>query len=181
MRTNGEYSQRILSGPEAVMSADILQREEESRQLWPFPWVYPPKNAKRRTPTGSVAVPAIGSAAQILAFTVPTNFSFVWRAVIITSGPGFSPVPGDITYTLDVDTPVTGSAPLTSSPMADFQAMTIGLGSINPWAVCELPRAEVIASGQILRAKGTNVASGSAGAPNFLVAMFLGWLVPAGR
>jgi hypothetical protein len=167
---------RLLTPPESTIALSAYEREQSQRGEWPYRWVYPPPNSTRRMPQGSVAIPAVGSTSVILAFQVQTNFDFIWTEVLIPPpAGGFVPGSGDLTWTLDVDTPV-ATPPLTASPFADFQAMSIPLGSVSPFVPCRLSRAEVIKSGQTLRAKITNVNLGGGGVA---CAMFMGWLVPA--
>lgn len=170
----------LLNGPEAALALHKVQQTEDQHQAWPYRWAFAPPNSKGRTPSGSVVVPVIGATAEILSFTIPTNFNFILYELIVVNGPGFSVVPGDILYTVDVDTPTTGTPPLTASPLTDLYQVPFNRGTYQPWGPFKLPKAETITSGQTLRAKGKNVSAG-AGAPNQLVAMFLGWLVPAAR
>ena len=172
-----DYSGRVLTGPQASIATAELVKEQESRSLWPFDWVYPPKNAKRRMPQGSVVIPAAGTS-TILAFTVPTNFSFVLQWVLLPPpATAFVPGSGDLLWSINVDTPSSGAVPLSSSPLADWNNMVIPLGSVSPtFAPCYLPKAEIFQSGQVIRANVTNVAYGSL-VP--ICAMFGGWTVPA--
>jgi len=170
---------RLLSGPEANLAANQVREREERHTAWPYRWEFAPPDATRRNPQGFVTVPASLATSVVLAFQVPTLSDFIWTEVILGPSPSFDPEWGDLTYILDVDTPVS-NAPLTSSPFADFQAFSIPLGSFTPWETFKLPKAETIKSGQTLRAKVTNVNSGS-GAPASVGAIFIGWLVPAVR
>jgi hypothetical protein len=171
---------RVLSGPESIRAAFDVAAEEASRNAWPYYWKYPPPAAIRRMPQASIVMPAVATQTVILAFTIPTGFTFVWSEVLLTAqAPAYVPGSGDLAWVLDLDKPLT-TAPLSGSPLADFQSITFPLGSLSPFSTCKLPKAEILKSGQTIRAKVTNAAL-PAGAPNFLSAMFLGWLMPSVR
>lgn len=167
----------LLTGREAVKALSKVETRQSNQDLWPYPWHYSPPGASRRTPQGSIAAPAVGAPAEILAFTVPTNRTFVFTAVIVDMQAGaWVPGSGDYLFSITLDTPTSGTAPLTALTLADMRAMALPLGSVRPFSVCELWRPEFIKSGQTLRATVQNV-SGGVGAPNFACAYFFGYLV----
>lgn len=169
------FPQRVATGPEGVKAADKLREMIARRDLWPFPWVYPPPDSMRRNPSGSILTPAQGASAIVLAFQVPQGFQFELQAVMfcaVTAGMVVVGSPGDFTWTVNRNTPLTGTAPQ-GSPLADFQAIPFNWGSPSQGPV-ELPRSENFGPTDIIRVYCNNV-SGDAGAPNFAVAQLFGW------
>jgi hypothetical protein len=171
---------RLLSGPEAAVAAQQIAREAENRQQWPYEWRYPPLKSIRREPAGSIVAPAVATVTQILAFTVPQGFSYVWEGLLLTyDGGAFVPGSGDIVWSVDVDTPI-GITSLANAPLADLQRILFPRGSFGggPW---KLAKAETLKAGQTLRAKVTTTGTITPGAPNYFSALFGGWLIPAVR
>lgn len=172
---------RVASGPEAAFATDKIRRQVEARDAWPFPWVYPGPDSSRRNPTGYIVTPAVGVTAAILTFTVPQGYVFDMQGLLlcaVTTGMVLIGNPGDFTFSVDRNTPVGGGA-LQGGPLADLTAVPFNLGSpsIGPMP---LSRAETFQGNDVIRAKITNV-SGAAGAPNYGIAIFSGWLRVASK
>jgi hypothetical protein len=160
-----------------AIAADKLRKlHAELRDLWPFPWVYPPPDSERRNPSGYVVMPAVGAAAQVLQFQVPSGFQFELQQLMFCSvTTGMVPIgnPGDYLWTVNRNTPNTGTAPQ-GSPLADLQNVPFPFGNPVLRALMPLPRSENFGPTDIIRVYVTNV-SGAAGAPNYAVAMLAGW------
>lgn len=168
---------RIASGPAAAKAADAIRRAQEARDLWPFPYVYPPPQSERRNPCASIVMPAQGAGPTlVLQFKVPSGMQFELTDVMfasITTGMIQAPInPGDVLYTINRNTPATGTAPQ-GSPLADFQLIPFNWGSPTQGPV-QLRRSENFQPTDILSLYVTNVAA-PAGAPNFVCGMFAGW------
>ena len=170
---------RIAAGPESARAADALRQVVERRDEWPFPWVIPPPKSIRRNPAGYIVTPAVGTTATILSFTVPQGYQFELIGLVlcaVTTGMLAIGNPGDFLFTVNRNLPTSGTVPLQGSPLADLQNIPFPLGlqagGVFPFP---LPRSENFGPTDIIRANVTNV-SGNAGAPNYALAMFTGWL-----
>lgn len=172
---------QIANGPEDVRAAAKLSEVLTRRDNWPFPWVYPPPDSIRRNPTASSSapgwciMPTVGNSALVLQYAVPSGFQFDLQAVMfapVTTGYVLIGNPGDYTFTINRNTPSTGSAPQ-GSPLADFQGVPFPFGSPQQGPV-KLERAENFGPTDIIRVYVNNV-SGDSGAPNYAVAMLAGW------
>lgn len=170
---------RMLSGPESTRAAQALAERSRNQESWPYPWVYPPANAKRRNPSGSLAIPGVSANySTIFSFAVPVGFTFLLDEVFFSANvTGYIPGSGDLLWRIDVDNSPDATQ-LTASPLPDFAAVSFPFGPPMFYAPFRLPRAESIASGQVLRVK-VRAVGGNTGAPNYTCALLGGWLVPA--
>lgn len=170
---------RMLSGPESVRAARVLAERAKNQESWPYPWVFPPAAAKRRNPSASLAIPDVSANySVILAFLVPTGFDFLLEKILLTAQvTGYIPGSGDLLWRVDVDNSPSATQ-LTAAPLPDLAGLTFPLGSLAPFSMFELSKAELVSSGQTLRARVRTV-GGNTGAPQYTSAMFSGWLVPS--
>jgi len=171
----GGGGRRIAIGPESVRAATAIQDAIQGRRdAWPFPHVYPPETSERRDPMGQCGVPAAGTQAQILQFAVPSGFYFYLAQLgLFASGSNYNF--GDFIFTVDQDTPL-GATPATSIPLVDWQSIPFPLGDVGHGPIT-LPRAELFAPENVIRAKVLNVNLGGGGGS--FGAWFGGWLIPA--
>ena len=166
--------QRIAAGPDSAKATEALRRAIARRDEWPFPHVYPPLNSIRRTPNGFVVCPAANVQDLILAFTVPQGYWFYLQQLgLFFSGSVFNF--GDFLFSVDKNTPL-GGGTFQGVPLTDLQNIPYPLGNleVGPWT---LPRAELFAPNDVIRAKVTNVNLG-AGPPNYFAAWLGGYLLP---
>lgn len=164
----------IAAGQDSARGADAVRREVRRRDKWPYVHVYPPENSRRRTPCGSVICPAATVQDVILEFDVPSGFWFFMEALgLFFNGQVFNF--GDFLFSVDVNNPL-GGGTFQGVPVTDWQNIPFPWGSseVGPWP---LPRAELFAPEDVIRAKVTNV-NLAGGAPNFFGAVFSGYLVP---
>ncbi len=168
-------SVRVASGPEAVKITSENAAAIARREGWPYSWVYPPPDSKRRNPMGAVATAAPGSSALVLTFTVPQGWAFELTGILCgVYSANMIPVgnPGDYLFTVTKDQPFTGSAPQ-GSTLADLYQIPFYLGSPSQGPF-PLPRSETFAPNNAIRVVCTTVNGG--GVPNFACAMLAGWL-----
>lgn len=170
--------QRILSAAEAVKAARAIEQEQDRRDLWPFPWVYPPPGSKRRNPANFIAVPAVDPATPVLVlqYKVPTGMQFDLTEVMfcaITTGSLPIGNPGQFLFTVNRNTPASGTAPQ-GSPLADLQNVPWNFGTPNQGGM-KLSRSELFAPTDIISLYVTNVSFGGVGEPNYIVGRFAGW------
>lgn len=147
--------------------------------------------AGRRTPTGlpipyaalpdtrfgRMQTPDYGTQVVLIEFTIPINwFGLYWGVVFGFASGGPAPLPGDITYVVDVDRPL-GATDL-GYTQKDYGNVTIGqLGSFpfgSPW-----PVEFKFETGQVVRIKATPNANVATGAGSFLLASLLGYVWPS--
>lgn len=167
-----------VSGPDSTKATNKIRLLQDSKAQWPYPWLFPPPNAKNRLPFGSVAAPAGATPIEIMEFTVPTGMRFYLVGIIQQFvGAGFIQASGNALWTLDKDTPI-GSGNLQGSSIADFTNQPFTLGSFDdgPFPI-EDPL--VFEAGATIRSKVTTDGSIPQGAPNFFVTVLAGWTVPA--
>ena len=127
---------------------------------------------------GAVQSPAYGAANQvvILTYTVRANFAcLITHIVLGFAGPLPEPLPGDITWDIDVDRPLGSNS---GYFVKDYGVITIPLGSFQqlPWPVEFRHR-----NNEVIRIKGTTNQNVGTGAGSFLTAALLGyeWLEPS--
>lgn len=194
LRAPVEYA-RLITGPEAVKQMNAAQQLQDRRDGWPYPWIYPPANAKPRTPSNSILCPAINTLTEVLEFTVPTGFQFAFCGLIqIFSGVGYIPGDQDILWVIDVDAPI-GVASVEGFPLPDLDNLALPLGGFvgtpaiggaaAPWM---FPKPHILKPNQVLRSKVflptlnplTGAPNGiSPGTPNFFISAFAGFTWPA--
>jgi hypothetical protein len=168
------------SGPQAVKAADEARRIQEARDLWPFPWVYPPPASERRNPTGYIVMPAetlvsANTPTLVLQYKVPSGFQFELTDIMfaaVTTNMQLLGNPGDVLYTVNRNTPASGFAPQ-GSPLADFQLVPFPFGSPTHGPI-QLRHSENFQPTDIISVYATNVGA-TAGPPNYIVAMLAGW------
>ena len=122
---------------------------------------------------GFVQSPAYGNQAVILTYTVRAN----WACLITNIGLGFAgaaplPLPGDITWAVDIDRPLGSNAGYFEK---DFGSVQIPLGTFSnlPWPVNFRHR-----NNEVIRVKGITNQNVGTGAGNFLTAALLGYEWP---
>ena len=166
---------RVASGPEATMAADAKRQLEAQRNLWPYPWVYPPPDSIRRNPAGTVIAPDAAASSIILAYQVPQGFQFELTHVLFgvySTNMSAAGAPGDFTYSITRNKPSTGTV-LQGVAINDFINFPLPLGSPTQGAF-QLARSENFGPTDVIRVTVTNV-NGNPGPPNFACAMLAGW------
>jgi hypothetical protein len=175
---------RTLQGPEAIQAAESLRQSRDSKEQWPYPWVYPPPGAIRVQAgvdsTGTIVTPAQNVAAvQGLAYTVDEGFQFALTDLVVIYINGttasLGAAPGSFTWSLDVNLPV-GVNTFQGSPVQGFGSVDVPLGALYlPW---RLPMPEMFQPNDTIRSKFVNLTLGI-GAPNYFKTILLGWKWPA--
>jgi len=167
-----------VSGPSSAKATNKIRLMQDSKSQWPYPWSYPPPNAKNRLPSGSIVAPAANTLTQIMLFTVPTGMRFYLRGILRQfEGSGLIIGSGNALWTLDKDTPIGGTI-LQGSSIADFTAQPFTLGNFDQGPVYfEMP--EVIEAGAQIRDKVITDGTITPGAPNYFITVLFGWTVPA--
>lgn len=167
-----------VQGPDATRAVKRIQDLQENKTQWPYPWSYPPPNAKNRLPFGAVAAPAGATPTAIVTFTVPTGFRFYLRGIVrVFFGAGLIEGSGNALWSLTKDTPV-GSSQLQGSTLADFINQPFTLGSLEDGPFYfEMP--EVFEAGAVIRDVVTTDGTIVSGAPNYFLTLLAGWTVPA--
>jgi hypothetical protein len=178
---NTGATRNVLQGPEAIQAAHALQQERDSKQSWPYSWVYPPPGATRvqagADASGTIVTPTQAQpAVQGLAYTVDEGFQFALThlVVIYLNATTSLSNPGAFTWSLDVNLPV-GVATYQGSPVQGFASVDVPLGSlVRPWRL-QMP--ELFQPGDVIRSKFVNV-SLTAGGTNWFKTILLGWKWP---
>jgi hypothetical protein len=170
--------QITLTGPNTMRGGEAIRREQESRDLWPYPWIMAPKNSECRLPPAFIDSPALGTPTVILTFSVPSGYVFEMTDLLLgafTTGQIAAGNPGDFILSVDRNTPIGGGV-LQGSPIADWNNIPFNQGSIEHGPL-HLPRSRTFAPETVLRAKVTNNSLG-VGPPFQFCAQFGGWLLP---
>jgi hypothetical protein len=164
---------RILSGPEAVKQASTLRKRQDNKELFPYEWYYPPRNAKREMPSASIVAPAAGVTTTILSYTVPTGFYFIlWGILQVFTGTGFTDGGGQAIWDTLLN-PATQSLPVQSLSQIPYH-----LGSFD-FGWFKFPSPDFYVSTDTLLNQVTTTADIALGAPNTFSTMFVGWLLPS--
>jgi len=165
-----------------------LNKQNQRKNDWPYTHVYPPPQAVRVEPEGIIPAPAINTQTQVLQYQVPDGFQFAFEKLIqIFNGTGFVLGSTDITWVLDINTPL-GTVAGTSGQGYQVQALSpsnipkggmafsasAGPQSVyDPWP---LPMPEILGPLDILRSKVTTTFAITPGAPNYFITIFCGWM-----
>jgi hypothetical protein len=133
-----------------------------------------PKIANPVTVFGSIVAPAYGIQALILQYTVKPNWFAALSAVVLQfAGAGPSPLPGDVTFVIDVDRPL---GTVQGYAEKDYALIPFLLGSFTggpQWPVNFKHR-----NGETIRIKATPIANMGIGGGNFLSAALIGFEWP---
>lgn len=167
-----------LSGAEAIRALREVQDPDANKTAWPYVHVFPPPGAKRvhQITLTPVVVPAAGATAVVLAYQVPSGFRFIMEAILQTYTPGaFNP--GDVLWTVDLNAPV-GIADIQGAVIEGLTRVPIPLGSWVYGTQWKFPRAYEFEPLSLLQSKARNL-NLPAGAPNYLISGFFGYLIPA--
>jgi hypothetical protein len=174
----------ILAGPSQMPTQRALNQRYQRKELWPYPHTFPPPQAVRVEPEGIIPAPAPGVTSIVLEYQVPDGFQFVLTGLIaIYSGTGFQLGSTDITWLLDINTPLVtpqGGTPQ-GYPVQQMSPSNIPKGGVSPspmsvFAPWPLPMPEPVAPLDFLRSKVTTTGVIPPGAPNFFITIFLGWM-----
>lgn len=175
---------KILAGPSAMPAQRALNKQIERRHDWPYTHVFPPTQATRVEPEGVIPAPLIGVTTTVLQYQVPDGYQFILSGIItLYSGSGFTLGSTDITWLLDINTPITGGTPQ-GYPVQGMSPSNLPKGGVTPgpsgnfsiFAPWHLPMPEILGPLDILRSKVTTGATITPGAPNFFITVFLGWM-----
>jgi hypothetical protein len=168
----------VLSGPEATKALDLTRDLEANKTAWPYVHVFPPPGAKpvHQITLTPVAVPAAGATVVVLAYQVPSGFKFIMEVILQTYTPGAF-VPGDVLWTVDLNAPV-GIADIQGAVIQGLTRVPIPLGSWIYGTQWKFARAYEFEPLSLLQSKARNV-NLPAGAPNYLISGFFGYLIPA--
>jgi hypothetical protein len=178
---------RILSGPDTVKAAQKLARKETNKELFPYDWVYPSKNAIRVTGSDkgiqSIPAPAPATPTIVVQYTVPTGFRFILTGILRwTNAAGFIQGSGNALWTMDINEGSYIAQGLAGAFNAGISSSSITMGSpdVGAWNI-GFPQSMpgVFKSLEVLRDLITTTADITAGAPNYFIGGFFGWLEPA--
>jgi len=157
---------------------EALQKAAENkRTVWgtPVPW-----NARPVFASGFVIAPAFGAANQVIVATyqVPVKMTALLCGLVLGyNGGGGSALPGQVLYTVDVDSPTAVPVPGVGYAEKDYSLVPFQLGSFvpgDPWPV-EFVHDE----GETVRIKGQTVSGVATGAGNFLFGALIGFQWPS--
>jgi hypothetical protein len=158
-----------------------LQEVQEQTRDWGAtrrsPFGLPiPRMAVPVTKFGSATGLVYGTQVQLIEYKVRANWFFLACGVVLGfTGGGNAPGPGDVQYTIDIDTRL-GSTSGAGYVEKDYGNVPFPLGNFTfgpSWPVEFKHR-----NGETVRIKGTPIANMGIGAGNFLTAALLGWEWP---
>jgi hypothetical protein len=168
--------QSILSGADATRALDLTRDPDPNKTAWPYVHVFPPPNSRPVHQIGTVAVPAQAATVTVLAYQVPSGFRFIMEAILQAYTPGAF-VPGDALWTVDLNAPV-GIADIQGAVIQGLTRIPIPLGSWLLGTQWKFARAYEFEPLSLLQSKARNV-NLVAGAPNYFVSGFFGYLIQA--
>lgn len=135
-----------------------------------------PNNARPVTQFGFIEAPDYGvdNEVELLEYTVPTNWLAEFYGVVFGFiGGAPVPLPGDLSFSVDIDRPVGSQLGYTEK---DYGNIMLPLGALQngPYWPIRWPHV----SDETIRIKGFTVQNVPTGAGNFLVAALLGYEWP---
>jgi hypothetical protein len=174
----------ILAGPSQMPAQRALNEQEHRREMWPYTHVFPPPQAIRQEPEGIIPSPFPGVTTVVLSYQVPDGFQFLLTGLFqVYSGASFVLGSTDITWLLDINTPVALPSGGTTQgyPVQQLSPSNLPKGGmlVNPaclFAPWPLPKPEPLNSLDTLRSKVTTTGAIPVGAPNFFITIFMGWM-----
>lgn len=175
---------RILAGPSAMPAQRALTKQNQRKQDWPYTHIFPPTQAVRVEPEGILAAPAVGLQSIVLQYQVPDGFQFAFTGLVaVYAGSGFTLGSTDVTWVLDVNTPIPVPAGGSGQgyPIQAMSPSNLPKGGVSPgpaslFAPWPLPMPEILSPLDILRSKVTTTGAITPGAPNFFITVFIGWM-----
>lgn len=169
----------ILTGPAAVKAARNIASLQDNREMWPYPWVYPPPDAEDVFVEGVIPAPPNGIITEVLEYKVPSSYLFLLTHVMqVYQGTSFVPGSSDIVWTWDLNTPI-GAPPVQASRIQGFQQVLAPLGSYEePWPI---RKARFFKSLDVIRNKVLTTNVIVAGSGNFFITRLLGYIMPASK
>jgi hypothetical protein len=169
----------ILRGPRAIAAvAQEVRRDVTLADLIPHPSLSPPSDAIDIYVSNSIAAPASTVQTVALAFQVRIGHAFALTAVTYRFDPETLYVPGDgaITWTLDVNRPITPSTlAIAGRTVQGFEADNAPIGSFErPWP---LVRPRIFQAGDLIQLKVLTTVALAQNSGNF-TSRFVGYLWP---
>jgi hypothetical protein len=145
------------------------------------PWIDPPPGWVAINRRGSIAAPAVATQTLITSYQVPIAMNAIILAVMnvfFGNDAAGNNGSGTVTWTIDVNRPLTPPSNLLGYSPNDFSSIITQLGSLTqgPWPV---PGGILLNEQDLIRYKVTTAGAVGVGAPNFITAAFLGWMWPA--
>jgi hypothetical protein len=177
----------FLTGPSQMPAQRALNKQSVRKEAWPYTHAFPPPQAIRVEPESSIPSPFPGVTTIILEYQVPDGYQMVLTGLIqIYAGTGFILGSDDITWLLDINTPLStpttpAGTPLQGYPVQQMSPSHLPKGGVLPSPAClfapwPLPMPEPLNGLDILRSKVTTTGNIPAGSPNFFITIFLGWM-----
>jgi hypothetical protein len=173
----------LLAGPSQMPAQRKLNQQRMRKELWPYTHIFPPPQAIRIEPEGILASPLPGITSIVLQYQVPDGMQALLTGLIqVYSGTNFALGSSDITWLLDINTPLGTPAGGNAQgyPVQQLSPSNLPKGGIlaNPaslFAPWPLPMPEPLNGLDILRSKVTTTGVIPVGAPNYFITIFLGW------
>lgn len=168
---------RSLLGVEAIQAADKLRKRQKRVSDWPYVHIFPPPDSIPLHQISSAAVPAMAATAVVLSYQVPEGLRAYLIGILGDYSGGTAFTPGDLLWTVTQNRP-TGIADVQGAPVQGLISLPVPLGQWQYGVWWPLPRAYVFQPETVIRSTVLNVTGNiPAGAPNYLVSGFFGYLV----
>jgi len=167
-------AQRFLSGADSVKATARLTEQFTNRALWPYPWIFPPKDALKVMPFGVIPAPAPATTTAILVYQVPTGFNFACLGLLQDfQGTGFIPGSGNALWDLLLNPGVQNLA------VEGCAQVPFNYGKVTAGVWYPFPSPVVFASNDTIQSQVTTTADIAAGSPNYFISQLFGWLWPS--
>lgn len=177
-----------VTARDATAAAEQRRRQvlEERKCAWPYYHVFPPPNSDtfHQINSPAVQVPVLGATVEVLSYQVPDGMRAILQAIVQNYLGASTFSAGDLLWTVTTNEP-SGIVDVQGAPEQGLIATPVQLGSFLFGVQWEFKRAYEFAPNTVIRSICKN-ATGNipAGAGNFLVSGFFGYLIPdveAGR
>lgn len=149
------------------------------RDLWPYPWVYPPPGFQRFHVRGSIESPvAAATFTTVCEYQCPPGFVGVLVKIMnVFTGVNFIEGSGDALWRIDINRPSNATL-ATGYDLQDYSSIVTTLGSFAQ--MLEIVPS-IFEDGQTIRYKFRNVQNIGVGTPNFVHCALMGYIYPMRR
>lgn len=167
---------RLYNGADGTRAADEKRKLEAKRELWPYPWVMPPKDSRPVFQYGRVMAPQPATPTVILAYTVPVGMRFALAGIAqLFTGGGLTPGAGIAVWSLILNqTYDVQGFDAVDSPLGFMPDPKVGFG-LQPFI---FPRVFEFEAGDLIESSVVITNAIAASDPNYFISVFLGWTWP---
>lgn len=160
-----------------ILAAERLRTAVRNYRAWPYDYLFPRKVDRVIHQVNSIDAPLNNVATVVLAYLVPSGFRFVMQEILQDfSGPF---VPGDISWTVDVNNPTVFD--VQSMGIQGLTRLQINLGSVATGRNWHFSRPHTFEPLSLIQSKVTTTAAIPPGPARRFTSGFFGYLEPVSK